>query len=88
MQNKRRLLREYRSYDDLSEHFRMFGSQSLDSLQDRVDMNPSGSDGVSTDGLDYYQSCSQSHSGLLREHNFKVKSYYYNVGNCVHCRKR
>eukprot|EP00099_Drosophila_melanogaster_P013810 NP_476704.1 Rac GTPase activating protein at 84C, isoform A [Drosophila melanogaster] len=85
MQNKRRLLREYRSYDDLSEHYRMFGSQSLDSLQDRVDMNPSGCDGLSTDGLDF---CSQSHSGLLREHNFKIKSYYYNVGNCVHCRKR
>ncbi|XP_043651956.1 GTPase-activating protein RacGAP84C [Drosophila teissieri] len=85
MQNKRRLLREYRSYDDLSEHYRMFVSQSLDSLQDRVDMNPSGSDGLSTDGLDF---CSQSHSGLLREHNFKIKSYYYNVGSCVHCRKR
>ncbi|XP_017037592.1 GTPase-activating protein RacGAP84C [Drosophila kikkawai] len=88
MQNKMRLLREYSSYDDLSAHFRMYGSQSLDSLQDHVDMNPSGSDGLSTEGLDYYPTCAQSHSGLLREHNFKLKSYYYNVGHCVHCRKR
>ncbi|XP_017083500.2 LOW QUALITY PROTEIN: GTPase-activating protein RacGAP84C [Drosophila eugracilis] len=88
MLNKRRLLREYQSYDDLNEHFRMFGSQSFDSLQDRVDMNPSTSDGLSTDGLDYYQNCTQSHAGLLREHNFKVKSYNYNVGKCVHCMKK
>ncbi|XP_070137890.1 GTPase-activating protein RacGAP84C isoform X1 [Drosophila bipectinata] len=88
MQRRSRLMREYNSYDDLNEPFRMFGSQSLDSIQTRVTMNPSGSDGLSTDGLDFYPSCSQSHSGLLREHNFKVKSYYYNVGHCVHCRKR
>ncbi|EDW81328.1 uncharacterized protein Dwil_GK12006 [Drosophila willistoni] len=86
------MLRQCSSYDDLSERFRMFDGQSLDSLQDRIEMNPNGRGlgSLSVDAIDdcYTITCSQSHSGLLREHNFKVKSYYYNGGHCVHCKKR
>ncbi|EDW38142.1 GL12436 [Drosophila persimilis] len=89
MQSRVGLLREFSSYHDLTEHFRMYRSQSIETLDNGIDMNPSTGDGLSRDGLDdCYTTCSQSHSGLLREHNFKVKSNYFHVGNCVHCEKR
>ncbi|XP_030559345.1 GTPase-activating protein RacGAP84C isoform X2 [Drosophila novamexicana] len=92
MQTKDRLRREYNSYNDLSREFRMYDEQSMDSLLDdrlRIHMNPNGSDELSLQRDDFYASAyPQSPQLLLRQHNFKLKVYYSNVGNCVQCNKR
>ncbi|EDV93385.1 GH18301 [Drosophila grimshawi] len=83
--------REYNSYSDLSRHFRLYDEQSMDSLQDdhlRIHMNPNGSDDGSLQHVDCYSSIYLPTYPLLRHHNFKLKSYYSNVGNCVQCNKR
>ncbi|XP_034485840.1 GTPase-activating protein RacGAP84C [Drosophila innubila] len=95
MQSRDRTRREYNSYNDLSRQFRWYDEQSMDSLEDRIEMNPNGCD----DNDCYTASPSPSPNPspspslqpslmLLRQHNFKLKVYYSNVGNCVHCNKR
>ncbi|XP_017874567.1 PREDICTED: GTPase-activating protein RacGAP84C isoform X1 [Drosophila arizonae] len=96
MQAKDRLRREYSSFNDLSRQFRMYDEQSIDSLLDdrlRIHMNPNGSDDISLQRDDCYTPIypaaqPQSPLLLLRQHNFKLKAYYSNVGNCVQCNKR
>ncbi|XP_017848767.2 GTPase-activating protein RacGAP84C [Drosophila busckii] len=90
--SKDRTRREYNSYNDLSRQFCMYDDQSMDSLQDRwrIDMNPNGSTDLSLARTECYTPCSPYPQStlLLRQHNFKQKAYYSNVGNCVHCKKR
>lgn len=91
MQAKDRLRREYNSFNDLSRQFRMYDEQSIDSLLDdrlRIHMNPNGSDDISLQLPNYATAQPQSPLLLLRQHNFKLKAYYSNVGNCVQCNKR
>lgn len=92
MQTKGQMRREYNSFSDLSRQFRMYDDRSVDSLQDHIEMNPNGCDELSLQQShdDFCTSWPSSQASLLllRQHNFKLKVYYSNVGNCVHCNKR
>ncbi|XP_030374252.1 GTPase-activating protein RacGAP84C [Scaptodrosophila lebanonensis] len=83
------MVRDYKSYDELSTHFRLYSMPSMDSMHRRINMNPNGASIDSLDHSGFYGMpiSMRATTTLLRQHNFKVK-ICYNVASCVHCKKR